>query len=1364
MRWKKEPGGLPALPCLVLLLAMVPSAISQSVLFEDDFDRGWENAMTHAFLPGWAGPGESFIPPTDITPFDVSLQINGAAIEVWVDEAFVGSYTDSDLQPGGIGVLSWAQATGNFGTIVHAVSVIGSGGTLLDETWEVGRWRRLITTNAEGVSIDPDSARENIRWDFARGRFLSDSNFYVWATPTADGIDFMGTTAVVDVPWSASWTDYEVRVRMLSTDNDGIGLILRALDDDNFYRVVFCQQTFSAGRAPQGVSVQKVRDGTWSELYRSDPGNPEFLYTTNIPFDVTVCIADNPDQETEIQIQIVDNPDDPEGATTIDIPLIVDGDNPVPSGSAGVFQWGNDESIWSSYGGEPTPFLVTLDSTVLVDDPFIEGYNGWMSTFEGGQVAGGDANWGIRLLDGTELIEDSDGRQADGSDDDCQYEPYILVNTGVDPGDEYTIEARLATSDDDGLGIVFGYQDQDNYFCLGLRAQAANYGFPTGVSLRKVVGGVRTCLESALPPRSGLAGIWMQKVQSMTLEMAGDEGLGDESGQDGVEFQGPRLVCGDTVWTDYSWEAVIDARDDDGIGLLFRYQDEQNFYRLTFMDQDYAAPDAPPAGVSVQRVANGVWSEIFRDERTNDEGGFRYDADGLAEGDGFRIWRCRLTCTGAEFELQIDGIDDRDGTTEFPGAYTAVFGDPSPDALLSGRVGVHAWQHNANEFRELRLTLAGQTDPVLLTGFGEPDPSGWVDATSATLSDSAAFTAVNHGDPNGPIWSGGYAGVQCGPVACDEGGYAGSGTPYSGIGLRPDLQTLGVRDNRWISGTTFVNPDDPDTPAYDPDLTRGTFDFDGPRAVAGNVAWTDYVYTVDLKAVDDDGIGLLFRYQDEDNFYRLMFQSEAGNVWGAPPRGMSVQKRSNGVFEEIFFTDDFVYAPGEWWTVEITAERDNFTVRVFQTAGNLDRDETALYLFTFSDENAPLLNGRIGVTVWGAEAQVDENNDLLGGVGLDWRQHFDEGAVFDNVRVTTIARCYDLDGDNQVGLSDLAQLLGHYGMPNGATFEQGDLDGDGDVDLADLAALLGVYGEECGQAFTVVALPDTQVYSESYPAIFQSQTGWIAQQAAACNIVFVVQEGDITNRNTPEQWQNAQQAMQLLDGVVPYAIAPGNHDYGDNGSTNSRETYLNDYFPVSNYENLPTFGGIYEAGHLDNSYHLFHAGGRDWIVIALEWGPRDPVVEWADGVLTQHPDRGAIIVTHAYLYYDDTRYDYINRPDQLWNPHSYGTASLPGGTNDGEELWQELVRHHDNVVLFLNGHVLGDGAGRLSSRGDAGNTVHQVLANYQMRPQGGEGYMRLLEFGADGRTLHVRSYSPYLDAYLTDPQHEFVLFLDAPSE
>lgn len=52
----------------------------------------------------------------------------------------------------------------------------------------------------------------------------------------------------------------------------------------------------------------------------------------------------------------------------------------------------------------------------------------------------------------------------------------------------------------------------------------------------------------------------------------------------------------------------------------------------------------------------------------------------------------------------------------------------------------------------------------------------------------------------------------------------------------------------------------------------------------------------------------------------------------------------------------------------------------------------------------------------------------------------------------------DLDYDRDVDLADLARLLGHYGMTEGAVYELGDLDEDGDIELADLAALLGHYG------------------------------------------------------------------------------------------------------------------------------------------------------------------------------------------------------------------------------------------------------------------------------------------------------------------
>ena len=300
-------------------------------------------------------------------------------------------------------------------------------------------------------------------------------------------------------------------------------------------------------------------------------------------------------------------------------------------------------------------------------------------------------------------------------------------------------------------------------------------------------------------------------------------------------------------------------------------------------------------------------------------------------------------------------------------------------------------------------------------------------------------------------------------------------------------------------------------------------------------------------------------------------------------------------------------------------------------------------------------------------------------------------------------------------------------------------------------------------SWTIVVLPDTQVYSASYPDLFKDQARWIIENRVRHNIKYVLHLGDLTNNNTTNQWANAQAAMSMLDGVVPYAFVPGNHDYGPNGGTADRSTFLNQYFPASNYTSWPTFGGVMERDRMDNSYHLFSAGGADWLVLALEFGPRHRVVDWANSVISQHPGRRVILITHAFLYNDDTRYDWASKQTtQLWNPHAYATGSSVEGTNDGEELWRKLVKIHPNFVFVINGHVLNDGLGRLSSTNDHGQVVHQMLVNYQMQALGGEAFLRLLEFAPDGATVQVKCYSPYTGTYKTDPQNNFSLTLNPP--
>ncbi|HXI56096.1 MAG TPA: hypothetical protein VNO55_08555, partial [Polyangia bacterium] len=212
---------------------------------------------------------------------------------------------------------------------------------------------------------------------------------------------------------------------------------------------------------------------------------------------------------------------------------------------------------------------------------------------------------------------------------------------------------------------------------------------------------------------------------------------------------------------------------------------------------------------------------------------------------------------------------------------------------------------------------------------------------------------------------------------------------------------------------------------------------------------------------------------------------------------------------------------------------------------------------------------------------------------------------------------------------------------------------------------------------------------------------------------------------------------------------------------------------------FPWFGGTFEAGHMENSFSVFGAGGGKWLVVALEFGPRDEVLAWADTVLKIFRDTPAIIITHAYLYRDGTRYDAVGSPGQQFNPHAYVMMGQPGSTvNDGEEMWRKLIAPNRNVKLVFSGHdVSGNAlppgtAARLTSSRQDGTVVHQILTNYQTctappcesfaggTVRGGNGFLRVLHFSPRDGTISVTTYSPYLDEYLRDPSNQFTLPLN----
>lgn len=319
--------------------------------------------------------------------------------------------------------------------------------------------------------------------------------------------------------------------------------------------------------------------------------------------------------------------------------------------------------------------------------------------------------------------------------------------------------------------------------------------------------------------------------------------------------------------------------------------------------------------------------------------------------------------------------------------------------------------------------------------------------------------------------------------------------------------------------------------------------------------------------------------------------------------------------------------------------------------------------------------------------------------------------------------------------------------------------------------------EEGADSWTLVALPDTQYLSRDRRDVFEDQTRWIAARRDALDVRFVVHEGDIVQDNTYREWQTAAYAVAHLDAAeVPYALAVGNHDLGETGHAESRSTWFTspEFFgPGSSYATQRTVGGFFEGrgSRTESSWHTFTTPHGPWLVLSLEFAPRDAVVDWANAVVEAHPDHRVILVTHAYLYVDDSRYDFdLHGTRQAWSPMAYRVSQSDEGAADGQDLWERLVSRHAGFRFVLSGHILADGTAHLASVGAHGNVVHQLAANYQTEVSGtaaGLGYLRLLRFLGDDDTVDVTTFSPYLwkrgsGGVASAPDQSFTLSMTSP--
>ena len=300
-------------------------------------------------------------------------------------------------------------------------------------------------------------------------------------------------------------------------------------------------------------------------------------------------------------------------------------------------------------------------------------------------------------------------------------------------------------------------------------------------------------------------------------------------------------------------------------------------------------------------------------------------------------------------------------------------------------------------------------------------------------------------------------------------------------------------------------------------------------------------------------------------------------------------------------------------------------------------------------------------------------------------------------------------------------------------------------------------------AWSIILIPDIQTYSKfgRNQGITELMTAWIAENLQPLHVLTVMQNGDLVEQNgidkpkgkngdqsSVQQWTAVSRAFERLDGQTPYILATGNHDYGITSAEN-RDTQFPKYFPVD--RNSAWKGVLVECctnrigeKTLENAAYKFTTPqGRKLLIVSLEFAPSDPVLAWAKQLVARDAYRESLVIlmTHSFIRSMAKGNTRIAKENYLIKDANYGQA-----------VWDKLVFPSDNIRFVICGHIAGvnnpkENVGFRVDKNHLGKPVSQMLFNAQTdgggwHGNGGDGWLRILEFSEDGKTISVRTFSP----------------------
>lgn len=304
------------------------------------------------------------------------------------------------------------------------------------------------------------------------------------------------------------------------------------------------------------------------------------------------------------------------------------------------------------------------------------------------------------------------------------------------------------------------------------------------------------------------------------------------------------------------------------------------------------------------------------------------------------------------------------------------------------------------------------------------------------------------------------------------------------------------------------------------------------------------------------------------------------------------------------------------------------------------------------------------------------------------------------------------------------------------------------------------------ESFSMILLGDPQGYVkyDINQPLFELCTAWIVDHIENLKIKAVLCTGDVVEQNenivrnrkmlnqtSREMWEASSKAFARLDNKVPYIISTGNHEYGYKRSENGM-THFPEYFPFERntawrdlcVSAIPNRNGVVS---LENA--AFEFNEPTWgkiLIITSEFAPRDEVLDWAKKLVASetYKDSKVIFMTHGYLNPGTPP-----KGGTIRDKEKYALSPM----NVGTQIWEKLLYPSSNIRLLICGHTgngnskYEDNVGYRIDNNTSGKPIHQMMFNVQFlgggpEGNGGDGWLRILEFMPDGKTIKVRTYSP----------------------